>query len=137
MEPATYAMGIRTFKDDTTISPEGAFIKMREAMTNAMKDYHTKHGLPQPQTIVDMGCSTGISTRWMAAQWPDATFTGIDLSPHFLSLAEQAERWVPALCAALGERGDARAGCTRAHVQWQRNGSALETFRTAWQCAHT
>jgi len=92
VEPATYAMGIRTFKDDTTISPEGAFIKMREAMTNAMKDYHTKHGLPQPQTIVDMGCSTGISTRWMAAQWPDATFTGIDLSPHFLSLAEQAER---------------------------------------------
>lgn len=45
-----------------------AYEKMRGAITDRMKEYMTKHNVKSPKVIVDMGCSTGFSTEWLAEQ---------------------------------------------------------------------
>lgn len=54
------------------------------------QSYHEilKNTLPEaPKTIVDLGCSVGMSTFAMQATFPDANITGVDLSPYFLAVA--------------------------------------------------
>ncbi|GLC37056.1 hypothetical protein PLESTB_001396400 [Pleodorina starrii] len=93
VQPATYAMGIRTFKDKKDWSGEQCFVELRSRVTEAIKSYHSRHGLPPPSSIVDMGCSTGMSTTWLATQFPTAAaVTGLDLSPYFLAVAEWERR---------------------------------------------
>jgi 2-polyprenyl-3-methyl-5-hydroxy-6-metoxy-1,4-benzoquinol methylase len=38
-----------------------------------------------PKRIVDMGCSTGLSTLKLHESFPDAEIIGIDLSPYYLA----------------------------------------------------
>lgn len=55
------------------------------------QSYHTllQHQLPvAPQTILDLGCSVGMSTFAMQATYPAAHITGVDLSPYFLAIAQ-------------------------------------------------
>ncbi|GIL89469.1 hypothetical protein Vretimale_18892 [Volvox reticuliferus] len=92
VQPATYVMAIRTFKDKTDWSGEQCFVELRSRITNAIKSYHVRHGLPLPSIIADMGCSTGMSTTWLSEQFPDANITGLDLSPYFLAVAEWERR---------------------------------------------
>jgi len=54
--------------------------------------YLEARGMPAPKTIVDVGCSTGISSRWLERAFPDAEITGLDLSTYFLAVAEREER---------------------------------------------
>ncbi|KAF6254312.1 S-adenosyl-L-methionine-dependent methyltransferase [Scenedesmus sp. NREL 46B-D3] len=54
--------------------------------------YHSRHGLAAPGSILDVGCSTGISSRWYQRAYPGAAITGLDLSPYFLAVAEAEER---------------------------------------------
>lgn len=42
----------------------------------------------RPQAIVDLGCSVGMSTFALQATFPEATLTGVDLSPYFLAVAK-------------------------------------------------
>ena len=41
-----------------------------------------------PQSILDIGCSVGISTFALQAAYPQAQITGVDLSPYFLAIAQ-------------------------------------------------
>lgn len=41
----------------------------------------------QPQYILDLGCSVGLSTFALQAVYPQAQVTGLDLSPYFLAVA--------------------------------------------------
>ena len=41
-----------------------------------------------PQDILDIGCSTGLSTFLLQEAYPDANITGLDLCPYFLSVAQ-------------------------------------------------
>lgn len=44
--------------------------------------------LPEPpNNILDLGCGVGLSTFSLQAVYPDASVTGLDLSPHFLAVA--------------------------------------------------
>ena len=65
---------------------------MAGGATKALKAYFSQHGLSDPAVLVDAGCSTGLSTRWLAEQFPEAQITGLDLSPYFLAIAEWEER---------------------------------------------
>ncbi|MGB3405656.1 MAG: class I SAM-dependent methyltransferase [Microcoleaceae cyanobacterium] len=40
-----------------------------------------------PQTIVDLGCGVGMSSFALQDLYPEASITGIDLSPYFLAIA--------------------------------------------------
>lgn len=62
-----------------------------------------------PQDILDLGCSTGLSSRALQAIYPNANVTGLDLSPNFLAVAHyhsQAQgdriRWVHAAAESTG-----------------------------------
>jgi ubiquinone/menaquinone biosynthesis C-methylase UbiE len=58
--------------------------------TQLRQSYHDliTQSLPTPpQTIVDIGCSVGMSTFAMQAIYPAAHLTGVDLSPYFLTVA--------------------------------------------------
>jgi ubiquinone/menaquinone biosynthesis C-methylase UbiE len=55
------------------------------------KSYHDilQSQLPTvPQTIVDLGCSVGMSTFALQETFPNAQMTGVDLSPYFLAIAQ-------------------------------------------------
>ena len=41
-----------------------------------------------PKTIVDLGCSVGMSTFTLQDCFPEASLTGVDLSPYFLAVAQ-------------------------------------------------
>ena len=42
----------------------------------------------QPQDILDLGCSVGMSTLALEEIYPQAKITGIDLSPYYLAVAK-------------------------------------------------
>eukprot|EP00955_Chlamydomonas_euryale_P052674 355237-Chlamydomonas_euryale.AAC.9 len=73
------------------------------------QEYYNKHQLEQPKTILDVGCSVGLSTRWLADTYPAAEVQGIDMSPYFLSIAEYEERCAGCqdmvMCAASRKAG--------------------------------
>jgi ubiquinone/menaquinone biosynthesis C-methylase UbiE len=57
--------------------------RLRQSYHNLVKEIKT-----QPQDILDLGCSVGMSTFALQEIYPDANFTGIDLSPYFLAVAQ-------------------------------------------------
>ncbi len=76
------------------------------------QSYHdiVKNCLPnQPQDILDLGCSVGMSTLALQALYPQAKITGLDLSPYFLAVAEYRSQqlqeqinWVHACAESTG-----------------------------------
>jgi ubiquinone/menaquinone biosynthesis C-methylase UbiE len=55
------------------------------------ESFHTrlKQQIPSdPHTILDLGCSVGMSTFALQDTYPNATVTGLDLSPYFLAIAQ-------------------------------------------------
>jgi ubiquinone/menaquinone biosynthesis C-methylase UbiE len=45
-----------------------------------------------PTAIVDLGCGVGMSTETLQAIFPNATLTGVDLSPYFLAVAQYRQQ---------------------------------------------
>jgi trans-aconitate 2-methyltransferase len=45
--------------------------------------------LSAPASIVDLGCGPGNATRLLAARWPEAALTGVDLSAEMLAEARR------------------------------------------------
>ena len=58
----------------------------------AHQDFAADNNCRTLNDMLDGGCSAGVSTRWMAKEWPEATITGLDMSPYFLAVAEFEER---------------------------------------------
>lgn len=56
------------------------------------QDFQRQHGARPARDILDVGCSVGVSTRWLAQEFPAASIVGLDLSPYFLAVAELRER---------------------------------------------
>lgn len=76
------------------------------------QSYHDilKSKIPQePQDILDLGCSVGMSTFALQATYPQAKITGLELSPYFLAVANYRSQqrhaqinWVHAAAEATG-----------------------------------
>lgn len=62
--------------------------KMRQSYHDIVKEQVTF----QPQDILDLGCSVGMSTFALQEVYPQATLTGVDLSPYFLAVAHYNSR---------------------------------------------
>ena len=80
VEVAAYAV-------HATIWPEEGV----EGDTRLRQSYHEilADRLPVPPVeIVDLGCSIGMSTFALQDAFPDATVTGVELSPYFLTVAD-------------------------------------------------
>ncbi|MEA5462875.1 class I SAM-dependent methyltransferase [Leptothoe sp. PORK10 BA2] len=66
--------------------PEGdarGDIRLRQSYMDVLLDQIAS----APETIVDFGCSTGLSTFALQATYPDAQITGVELSDYFLTVA--------------------------------------------------
>ena len=57
-----------------------------------LQQYCEDSGASLPKTVLDVGCSTGYSSRQLRQMFPDLSITGIDASPYFLAVAETEER---------------------------------------------
>ncbi|KAL4457547.1 hypothetical protein ABPG75_012412 [Micractinium tetrahymenae] len=99
-EPATEVVALWVWKDEQ-LTPEQAHARMRAGTSSAIQGFMAWHGLSQPSEIIDVGCSVGMSTRWLAKGFPGAQVTGLDMSPYFLAVAELRERQ---LAGGAGQR---------------------------------
>ena len=62
-----------------------------EAFRRLFEDGLKKAGayVPKGSKVVDLGCGTGISTRRLAQNWPEASeLIGIDMSPYFVEVGK-------------------------------------------------
>ncbi|NUN66265.1 class I SAM-dependent methyltransferase [Pseudanabaena biceps] len=85
VEVAAYAVHSRIWKDDKP--PVEGDARLRQSYLDIVKEK-----LPQPQDILDIGCSVGMSTFSLHKAYPSAKITGLDLSPHFLAIANYNTR---------------------------------------------
>ncbi|CAM9304406.1 unnamed protein product, partial [Phaeothamnion confervicola] len=78
-----------------------------------------------PRDVVDVGCSTGLSTLKLAATFPAACVVGVDLSPHMLAVAQHnlATRDAQASRSPLDLR-DARPRVSYVHAAGEMTGLA-------------
>jgi ubiquinone/menaquinone biosynthesis C-methylase UbiE len=86
VESAAYAVHSRIWKDETP--PIEGDARLRQSYFDIVKEK-----IPtQPQDILDIGCSVGMSTFALHNSYPQAKITGLDLSPYFLAIANYNTR---------------------------------------------
>ena len=95
-ESATMSMALRVWPSEQ-LTAEEAQMRLRSSFLDTVDSYIGKN--PPPRTCLDVGCSVGVSSFYLADKWPSAAITGVDLSPHFLSVAVQRQK-------ALGDKYD-------------------------------
>ncbi|MDX2256272.1 MAG: class I SAM-dependent methyltransferase [Pseudanabaenaceae cyanobacterium bins.39] len=86
VEVAAYAVHSRIWNDDQP--PVQGDARLRQSYLDIVK----QHIAIAPQDILDIGCSVGMSTFALHQQYPQAKITGLDLSPHFLAIANLNSR---------------------------------------------
>lgn len=87
-EIASAAVGARNFPDYGRKGEEafrGSFqLCLEELGAKSLNDDSST------ATMVDLGCGTGMSTRWLAERYPQvSSILGIDLSPYFCNVGQQ------------------------------------------------
>ncbi len=85
VEVAAYAVHSRIWKDDKP--PVEGDARLRQSYLDILQKQ-----MPQPQDILDVGCSVGMSTFSLQSAYPSAKIIGLDLSPHFLAIANYNTR---------------------------------------------
>ena len=86
VEVAAYAVHSRIWKDETP--PIEGDARLRQSYFEVLQEKMPT----QPQDILDIGCSVGMSTFSLHSAYPSAKITGLDLSPHFLAIANYNTR---------------------------------------------
>ncbi|XP_071725317.1 uncharacterized protein [Rutidosis leptorrhynchoides] len=90
-EAATMSMVRRAIPDASSV--EEANSVWRGNWLRAIEQHHEQHSKDSPiRDILDIGCSIGVSTRFLADHFPSAKLTGLDLSPYFLAVAQFKEK---------------------------------------------
>ena len=80
VEVAAHAVHARVWPD----SGEQGDMRLRQSYQTVLQEQINT----APQNILDIGCSVGMSTFALQALYPQAQITGVDLSPHFLTIAQ-------------------------------------------------
>lgn len=84
-EPATLNMAVNYWKE---ISPFISQDWLRYNVSRNIKHYLEQSSLSEPQRILDVGCSVGMSSEYLYRAFRNSHMTGIDLSPYFISVAK-------------------------------------------------
>ncbi|HBB34002.1 MAG TPA: SAM-dependent methyltransferase [Cyanobacteria bacterium UBA8803] len=80
VEPAAYAVHARIWPEAGAQGDS----QLRQSYHNIIKEQVKI----QPQDILDLGCSVGMSTFALKSIYPQANMTGVDLSPYYLAVAQ-------------------------------------------------
>ena len=84
-EAATLSMAVNYWKGN---DPETTEKWLRYNITQNIQQYIDNFSANSASSILDVGCSIGISTEYMYNSFPKCkTISGLDLSPYFISLA--------------------------------------------------
>ncbi|XP_047946077.1 uncharacterized protein LOC125192521 [Salvia hispanica] len=90
-EAATMSMARRSVPSAPSLQEANQIV--RGNWLQAIEDHHLKHsGGLQIGQVLDIGCSVGVSTRFLAEKFPSAKITGLDLSPYFLAVAQRNDK---------------------------------------------
>ncbi|KAH9622468.1 hypothetical protein KSS87_007972 [Heliosperma pusillum] len=90
-EAATLSVTMRAMPEVSSV--EEAMEIVRGNWIQAIEKHHQQYsGNSTVQDILDIGCSVGISTKFLANKFPSANITGLDLSPYFLAVAKFKEK---------------------------------------------
>lgn len=94
VEAATMSMVRRAIPDASSVDEANEIV--RGNWLNAIEQHHQQFsGNMKIRDILDVGCSVGVSTRFLADKFPSAKLTGLDLSPYFLAVAKYKEKRNP------------------------------------------
>ncbi|KAK4385988.1 Arsenite methyltransferase [Sesamum angolense] len=86
-EAATMSIAKRAIPSASSVDEANQIV--RGNWLQAIESHHQKHsGNSTIREILDIGCSVGVSTRFLADKFPSAKVTGLDLSPYFLAVAQ-------------------------------------------------
>ncbi|KAK9285835.1 hypothetical protein L1049_025036 [Liquidambar formosana] len=89
-EAATMSMVRRAIPNASSVDEANQTV--RGNWLQAIEQHHLQHsGNSMIKDILDIGCSVGVSTRFLADKFPLAKITGLDLSPYFLAVAQFKE----------------------------------------------
>uniref|UniRef100_A0A803N1Q7 Methyltransferase type 11 domain-containing protein n=1 Tax=Chenopodium quinoa TaxID=63459 RepID=A0A803N1Q7_CHEQI len=90
-EPATMSITRRAIPDAASL--DEAIEVVRGNWLRVIEQHHLEYsGNSVVADILDIGCSVGWSTRFLANKFPSANITGLDLSPYFLAVAQYKEK---------------------------------------------
>ncbi|XP_030928908.1 uncharacterized protein LOC115955020 [Quercus lobata] len=90
-EAATMSMARRAIPDASSLDEANEII--RGNWLQAIEQHHLQYsGNSTIRDILDVGCSVGVSTGYLADNFPSAKVTGLDLSPYFLAVAQFKEK---------------------------------------------
>nr|CAN60805.1 hypothetical protein VITISV_020683 [Vitis vinifera] len=90
-EAATMSMVRRATPDASSLEEANKIV--RGNWLQAIERHHLQYsGNSTVRDILDVGCSVGVSTRFLADKFPSAKVTGLDLSPYFLAVAQFKEK---------------------------------------------
>ncbi|CAJ1978836.1 unnamed protein product [Sphenostylis stenocarpa] len=90
-EAATMSMARRALPDASSV--EEANRILRGNWLHAIEQHHIQYSESSViNDILDIGCSVGISTKYLADKFPTAKVTGLDLSPYFLAVAQHKQK---------------------------------------------
>ena len=94
-ESVTFVVALRAYPKEK-LTPVEALNKLRHSFSNELNSYRAQYcGSSSTKQIVEFGCSVGVSTFYIAQNFPEATvIDAIDLSPHFLSVAKYRQNIV-------------------------------------------
>jgi ubiquinone/menaquinone biosynthesis C-methylase UbiE len=87
VESAAHAVHATIWQKTDGISARGDS-RLRQNYLNTLPEKFTS----QPQDILDIGCSVGMSTFALQSAYPQAKITGLDLSPYYLAVANYRAR---------------------------------------------
>lgn len=90
-ESATYAMGLRVWKDELLTWQEA-----HERLRGSFHQVLAAHVTQSVRDILDIGCSVGLSTRmlhryYQTSQGHSVRTSGLDLSPYMLAVARRLD----------------------------------------------
>ncbi|KAG9146681.1 hypothetical protein Leryth_005029, partial [Lithospermum erythrorhizon] len=90
-EAATMSMVRRAIPNASSLDEANQIV--RGNWLKAIEEHHQQYsGDFLIRDILDIGCSVGVSTRFLADKFPSAKVSGLDLSPYFLAVASYKEK---------------------------------------------
>jgi trans-aconitate 2-methyltransferase len=82
------------------------YLRFGDERTRPASDLAARIDVPDPKTVIDLGCGPGNSTQVLRRRWPEARIVGLDNSPEMIDSARasfpdrewllgSAENWSP------------------------------------------
>ncbi len=75
----------------------GEYLRFADERTRPSVDLASRIAVERPESVIDLGCGPGNSTRVLRERWPDAHIIGLDSSAQMIDAArdeEPHEEWV-------------------------------------------